>query len=500
MRALNPRIPRLAALLPLFAGCAGTASRAPGGPTPWSTACILSPPPEAGGTTATDAATPIRVALPDPLDDTRSLSADAGARVVLRQLYQTLVEVDCEGRARPGLARSWSHDDEGRRWRFTLRPDARFWDGAPVTAEAVAHGWLSGDGPAAPRPGVPRIVSASVTGPLELSVVLRDPTRAPERFARVTAAVTGEGRVGGWPMGSGAYRPVTLPTAAGEVALVAAAGDPRSPLAFVVQAGGDGRAALDAGADVLVTADPAVLAYARALPGLSIAALPWSRTYVLAAAESDAWGQEVPPTAPAEALEGLARGAVRADARPALAPFWWHEGGCGGEAVTPGSAPAAARRVGRADPGARARVAYPRGDAVAREIAERLVALAGRGSAVPAWLVTAVPGLPSAGGDLVAAGLDPAALARAARDGDALAFVAPVPRAPGGACTSSLLAAEDEVGRALFAPDSGLRLTPLVDVRPSLILRQGVGGIALDGDGTLRFIGDAAVPPAGSRP
>jgi hypothetical protein len=154
----------------------------------------------------------------------------------------------------------------------------------------------------------------------------------------------------------------------------------------------------------------------------------------------------------------------------------------------------------RGDVAAPARIAYPLGDPVARGIAERLVALTGRGDPIPAWLVTAVAGVASTEGPVVAAGLDPAMLARAVRQGEALAFVLPAPRAPGGACTSALLAAEDPVGRVLFAADAGLRITPLVDVRPSLVLRRGIGGVALDGDGTLRFLPERVAPGDGRRP
>jgi hypothetical protein len=273
-------------------------------------------------------------------------------------------------------------------------------------------------------------------------------------------------------------------------------------LTFVPSASADARVPLDAGADVVVSSDPAVIAYARALPDFAIMPLPWSRTYVLAAAEAAAWGAEAPPTAPREALEGLARGAVRAEARPAEGPFWWREAGCEGAGAPPPTSATGPSRADPLDPAHRsfARIVYPSGDAVAQGIAERLVALTGRGSAVPAWLVTAVFELPSAPGPTVAAGLDPTALDRAVRRGDALAFVVPVPRAPGGPCTSALLAGEDPVAGAVLSPTAGMRITPLMDVRSSLILRRGVAGIAIDGDGTLRFLPAGGAAGVGRRP
>jgi len=62
--------------------------------------------------------------------------------------FETLVELDESGKVRPALAVSWRHDASGRRWLFRLRPNVKFQDGSPLTAEAVAaalggNGWLS---------------------------------------------------------------------------------------------------------------------------------------------------------------------------------------------------------------------------------------------------------------------------------------------------------------------------------------------------------------------
>lgn len=68
-------------------------------------------------------------------------------------LLETLVRRDRDGRIAPALARRWQILDGGRSFRFELREDARFHDGTPVTADAVAthcrrwlglpeHDWL----------------------------------------------------------------------------------------------------------------------------------------------------------------------------------------------------------------------------------------------------------------------------------------------------------------------------------------------------------------------
>jgi hypothetical protein len=51
---------------------------------------------------------------------------------------ERLVRLDPAGYARGWLALAWQHDPEFKKWRFTLRPDVLFHDGAPMTAAAVA--------------------------------------------------------------------------------------------------------------------------------------------------------------------------------------------------------------------------------------------------------------------------------------------------------------------------------------------------------------------------
>jgi peptide/nickel transport system substrate-binding protein len=53
------------------------------------------------------------------------------------QVAETLVDADTEGILQPGLATEWEASDDELTWHFTLRPEATFHDGTPVTAEAV---------------------------------------------------------------------------------------------------------------------------------------------------------------------------------------------------------------------------------------------------------------------------------------------------------------------------------------------------------------------------
>ncbi|MFC9428635.1 ABC transporter substrate-binding protein [Streptomyces sp. NPDC056987] len=78
----------------------------------------------------------LRVALAFPPSE--NLSPYGADATLLSRLGVTegLTRLDGNGAASPALAESWSREN-GRSWLFTLR-DARFQDGAPVTAAAVA--------------------------------------------------------------------------------------------------------------------------------------------------------------------------------------------------------------------------------------------------------------------------------------------------------------------------------------------------------------------------
>ena len=54
---------------------------------------------------------------------------------LLRDLREGLVTFDARGEPVPGQAASWEVSDDGRRYRFTLRADARWSNGDPVTAD-----------------------------------------------------------------------------------------------------------------------------------------------------------------------------------------------------------------------------------------------------------------------------------------------------------------------------------------------------------------------------
>jgi len=58
-------------------------------------------------------------------------------RDLVALVFEGLVKLDGEGNPTPALASSWSSDATGATWTFQLRPDARWQDDEPVTADDV---------------------------------------------------------------------------------------------------------------------------------------------------------------------------------------------------------------------------------------------------------------------------------------------------------------------------------------------------------------------------
>lgn len=76
---------------------------------------------------------------------------------VIRDLFEGLVNQDAKGNIIPGVATRWQSNDN-RVWTFTLRDNARWSDGSPVTAEDFVYSWqrLVDPKTTSPLPGSPR--------------------------------------------------------------------------------------------------------------------------------------------------------------------------------------------------------------------------------------------------------------------------------------------------------------------------------------------------------
>lgn len=69
-----------------------------------------------------------------------SMTEDIASNKVLHGLMEGLVWLDKDIKPQPGVAESWTHNDDYTQWTFTLRPDARWHNGEPVTAADFKYG------------------------------------------------------------------------------------------------------------------------------------------------------------------------------------------------------------------------------------------------------------------------------------------------------------------------------------------------------------------------
>jgi len=60
---------------------------------------------------------------------------------VVNALFEGLTTFNADGKAEPGVAESWTISDDKRTYTFKLRPDAKWSNGEPVTAQDFINGW-----------------------------------------------------------------------------------------------------------------------------------------------------------------------------------------------------------------------------------------------------------------------------------------------------------------------------------------------------------------------
>ena len=416
------------------------------------------------------------VGLRDRIDPSNApRPSNDSERLLFRQLYETLVRVDCMGRVGPGLATSWRLEDNRHIWIVTLRENARFSDGTPVTAADVRAGWTR-DG-AEFLPHVSRLVqSVDVVGDRTLAIQLsRRPVDAPVALAHPDLAVVKRVADSPWPLGTRSSR---LAPAGDAVRRIAASEltisrDHLPPLRFLV-APGDPRDLVDAGVDLLLTRDPGTLDYAATLAHFQLVPLAWQRTQILLTPGRSG----LSPSLSADARQVLADDAVRGEARGAQGPFWWEAAGCHIPPAAPPTQPPTPRIV------------YDASDGSARDLAERFVGLVrASGPAAVIFLDALLPDRPRRTFQR-ATGLTGTDLANARRLGTDAGYIVSVERQPLDPCRN-LHALMD--GARWLDPET---IVPLVDTRLQAVVRRGRSGATADFDGAL-VIGDVNDP--GSR-
>lgn len=413
------------------------------------------------------------VALGDRVDASNApRPSNDSERLLFRQVYETLTRSDCMGRTVAGLAAAWRLDGDGRTWIVTLRDNARFSDGSPVTAMDVRASWSGTGGTGELRPSASRLVESIVPiGERVLAITLRSQrTDAPMALSHSDLAVAKTVADSPWPVGTRSTRITSERGAApsnGPPAFVVSR-ENQPPIRFVV-APGDPRDLLDRGAELLLTRDPATLRYAASLPQFQTVPLAWLRTYVLLTPGRS----RTAPVLTEPLRHALASDAVRGEARGAQGPFWWQmRADCEiGRSAPPGQ------------PSPTPRIVYETGDGAARDLAERLVGLArAPGPSSMLFLDALLPDRPRRTYER-ATGLTGEALAVARRRGTDAGHIVAVATSPVDPCRD-LQALMD--GAPWLDPET---IIPLVDTRLHAIVRRGRSGFSAESDGGLVIAG-----------
>lgn len=99
----------------------------------------------------------------DPSLDTSSV----GVTVLFTNVYDQLTEIAPDGAVAPRLATAWEASADGRSWTFTIRADARFHDGEPVTADDVVWSYrkIMADGKSPVRVYVSKVQAVEKVAP-----------------------------------------------------------------------------------------------------------------------------------------------------------------------------------------------------------------------------------------------------------------------------------------------------------------------------------------------
>jgi hypothetical protein len=501
-------LPSVALILLVLAGCAGRGVGPPPASGPAPDCVVLDGAPRAGG--------PLIVATNRAVDPADApVPRNDAERVAFRQLYQTLVDVDCDGIVRPALAAAWRSIDSDRVWIVELRSGQRFSDGSSLRAADVRLCWLLQSRQARGRGDVlpwewldPARVEVLDETRLRISLPAPMP-RLPLLLGNPALAVgvPRPGRV--WPVGSGPYE--VDPGAGAAASELTCRRNPYydgtandwDPLVFRLRPGWDSRDLPATEADLFLIRDRSALRYIGSTGEYRTAPLPWDRFYLLLLPPFDG-REDLERDLDRLDREELAGVAIPSDGRAARSVLFGDDaqGSCPAEQIVPllpqeredlelspsGEQPAGSTGTNAApDP---RRILYDKTDPDARRLAERIAALsaADRGGAGVA--------VPEASGAFAASLLQGrefayvAALRRTYAD-DCLNLLELLQRTPWLAAAAWPQGASGEGPKDLRALADLLVekgwVVPLVSTRPHLVARWSLAGVEIDGTGALRL-------------
>jgi peptide/nickel transport system substrate-binding protein len=170
----------------------------------------------AGGQSADSTAGRIKVAMLQPPRSGLSPFSDDAFKLSRWSTAETLVNLDVDGDARPGLATEWKRTSE-KSWEFTVRKGVTFHDGSALTAQVAAN-TLTRAAKASPKPRILDGVELSTVAEGDKLVVTTGSpdSLVPQRLSSPQLAILAEsaygadGKVNPVGTGSGPYKLVKV--------------------------------------------------------------------------------------------------------------------------------------------------------------------------------------------------------------------------------------------------------------------------------------------------
>ncbi|MCP4547024.1 MAG: hypothetical protein GY835_11215 [bacterium] len=467
-------LPALLVGLLLFAGCGGGESLLRSVDDP----CAILPGQAAEGGL-------LHFALADSVDPAHlAFPVNDAENLLFRQLYETLLSVNCDGSLRPELAESWRREPaaEGGGWIFTIREGACFWDGQEVEASDVLASWMATSRVARglnghlPCPAIePLTTCIQIVDSRRIRVTPRvEPAGFPRQLALPAFAISSARPLLYWNLGTGPLRPRGLHLRPqGEIICYPNHRHPApanwSEIIFPILSGIDPRNFTYEGADAFQLRDRRILPLFRGLEDMTAVNLSWDRLYILVlprgGAFADALGGDPDWY---ERLAGEVNGGVilHAQAIAATTSWLWEflpnlvfmtdPTVADSSVIMPGEYVAPPLPVNPL-------IRYPVGDPDARELAARIAALASRSDGYGRALAISPIVSPDTGADFEIA-LE-RALTLVDNPTDEI-FILPVRRG------------------AVYPLELGCaRLLPLALSRSSLVVNRDLVGVAVGLDG-----------------